>query len=149
MQRCDDRRPFSHHRVDALDRARMDVADGKDAGRARLLSSAPSARVATNPYSVGSDEKQQVPDTSLPNMFGRQRIIFSRAPVIVPFNQYARNASIGSGRSQPSSRSCTNGSRISGSGHHFPIIADPAPLENPIGFDKPRAILKVPKTGIQ
>ena len=102
--------PFSHHRGDALDRARMNVADGKDAGRARLLSSAPSARVAANPYSVGSDEKQQVPDTSLPNMFG-----------------------------------CTNGPGISGSGHHFPIIADPAPLENPIGFDKPRAILKVPK----
>jgi hypothetical protein len=29
------------------------------------------------------------------------------------------------------------------------IIAVRAALENPIGFDKPHAILKIPKTGIQ
>ena len=89
MRGRDDLLPFSHRRSDALDLACIDVTDGKDAGCARLQSSAPTACGAGEyklnattgsgqPIRIRSaDEERRVPDTSLPDMFGCQRIISS------------------------------------------------------------------------
>jgi hypothetical protein len=71
-------------------------------------------------------------------------------PIITPFTWYARNTSIGRRRSQ-SSMTPSHGPTADFQDPAIIswIIAVRAALENPIGFDKPHAILKIPKTGIQ
>jgi hypothetical protein len=97
--------------------------------------------------SLGSDEQQQVSDTSLPNRLGRQRTISAYRPYHC-FFQSVRPPYLNRERSEATinpALAIADRRRISGSSHHFRIIAG----RDPIGFDKPRAILKIPKTGIQ
>ena len=160
----------SSHRGGALERAYPDAAEVRDAGRPRLRSSAPSACVGAGKHAPlgielyrGPRQPIRVRSASMKSSrcqtlrcltcFGRQWIVSSLPPpTIAPVHrarlQYPRRE-----QSRPMINSVLaitwTAGRISGSCHHFRIIARRPRLENPIGFDKPRAILKIPKTGIQ
>jgi hypothetical protein len=91
--------------------------------------------------SLGSDEQRQVSDTALPNVLGRQRtisnyrpsslLLSARAPAIC---REQSEATINDALAIVDRRRIWDPAIVSGS----------SPTENPIGFDKPRAILKIP-----